>query len=93
MEQNSDYLTVAQAAKLADRSKTVVRRWILEGWVELAYAIPGRNGTWLIHRETFENRLPALLEEMARRKGGRGNRAADAYGNKRSLKEPDGTEA
>jgi hypothetical protein len=88
-----EYITIAQAAKMADRSKTVVRRWVLEGWVELAYAIPGRNGTWLLHRETFEKRLPGLLEEMAKRKGGRGNKSTDAYGNTRTIKEPDGTEA
>lgn len=80
-----DVLTVAQAAELADRSKTVIRRWILEGWIpnHEVYITPGRNGAWLIDRKTFEKRLPQLLEEMGKRKGGRGHKATDAAGNDR----------
>lgn len=79
------FITVAEAAQLADRSKTVVRRWIIEGWIhpDDVYTTPGRNGAWLIDREAFAKALPSLLEEMAKRKGGRGHKATDARGNTR----------
>lgn len=77
------FITVAEAAQLADRSKTVVRRWILEGWIpeEYVYTTPGRNGAWLIEIEQFKILLPGLLDEMSKRKGGRGHKATDARGN------------
>lgn len=78
-----EFLTVAQAAKLADRSKTVVRRWIIEGWISKAFGVPGRNGAWLIDKAEFESKLPSILDEMQKRRGGRGNKATDAAGNLR----------
>lgn len=76
------FITIAEAARQADRSKTVIRRWILEGWIPEGdvYTTPGRNGAWLIDRDSFEEALPGLLEEMGKRKGGRGHRAPDARG-------------
>lgn len=84
---DSDLMTIAEAARLADRSKTVVRRWVMEGFVPLAYKVPGRNGSWLISRTQFTQDLPGLLEEMASRRGGRGKKATDAAGNVRVTKE------
>jgi hypothetical protein len=80
MTNPTELITVAEAAKIADRSKTVVRRWILEGWLDLALQVPGRNGTWLLNKSEFEEKLPAIAAEMAKRKGGRGNKSTDAYG-------------
>lgn len=79
------YLTVAEAAQLAERSKQVVRRWIHEGWIpeEFVIVTPGNNGAWLIDRDQFKVLLPGLLEEMGKRKGGRGRKAPDARGNNR----------
>lgn len=76
------FITIAEAASQADRSKTVIRRWILEGWLSQddVYTTPGRNGAWLIDRFAFEKALPGLLEEMGKRKGGRGHKATDALG-------------
>lgn len=73
-------ITISQAAVLADRSKTVIRRWILEGYIDKAYEVPGRNGAWLIDRDTFEKLLPDLLVLMGSRRGGRGNKAPNARG-------------
>lgn len=78
-----DLITVAQAARQADRSDTAIRRWITDGWIptEAVFVTPGRNGAWLIDRKEFEKRLPTLLAEMGNRKGGRGHLATDAHGN------------
>lgn len=81
---NANLITVAEAARLADRSKTVVRRWITEGFVPLAYTVPGRNGPWLVDEDQFKQDLPSILTLMEERKGGRGNKAPDAWGNDRS---------
>jgi hypothetical protein len=79
------YLTLADAAQLANRSKMVIRRWITEGWIPEEYVLvsPGNNGAWLIEKEQFQSLLPGLLEEMGKRKGGRGRKAPDARGNLR----------
>lgn len=79
------FYTLSEAAVLADRSKTVVRRWITEGWIpdDAVLITPGRNGVWLIQRSVFDHRLPEILSQMAERKGGRGRRATDAQGNTR----------
>lgn len=85
-DDSGEMITIAEAARLADRSKTVIRRWVVEGWLGEAYRVPGRNGTWYISRARFEHALPELLDEMASRRGGRGHRATDAAGNLRQPK-------
>lgn len=87
MTDKTELITIAEAAKLADRSKTVVRRWVLEGWLDLALQVPGRNGTWLLNRAEFEEKLPEITKVMNSRKGGRGNKSADALGNPRGTAE------
>lgn len=81
----AQFYTVSEAAILADRSKTVIRRWVLEGWIpeDNVFVTPGRNGAWLIERHVFDQLLPSLLAEMGKRKGGRGCKAPDARGNLR----------
>lgn len=85
MTEQFDVLTVSQAARQADRSDSAIRRWVIEGWIPQSaiYVTPGRNGAWLIDRQVFEKRLPELLEEMSKRKGGRSHKATDAHGNPR----------
>lgn len=76
------YMTVAEAASLAKRSRPVIYRWIHEGWIpgEHVYALPVPNTPWLIDRSFFKQQLPCLLEQMSQRKGGRGNKATNAAG-------------
>lgn len=83
MTDSTELVTIAEAAKIADRSKTVVRRWILEGWLDVALQVPGRNGAWLLNRKEFEEKLPQITKVMHSRKGGRGNKSTDALGNPR----------
>lgn len=81
---SGEVITLTQAAALANRSKTVVRRWVLEGWLDLEQKVPGRNGAWLLNKADFENKLPLILTEMESRTGGRNHRAPDALGNERT---------
>jgi hypothetical protein len=76
------YMTVGEAASLAKRSKTTIRFWIREGWIpdSQVVSLPGPNGAWLIERTYFKHHLPGLLEEMSKRKGGRGRRAPNGHG-------------
>jgi hypothetical protein len=79
---STKFYTISEAARVADRSKEVIRRWVTEGWIpeQHVFITPGRNGPWLIERAVFDNLLPAILQEMGQRKGGRGHRAQDANG-------------
>lgn len=77
-------ITLAEAARLADRSKACVRRWIAEGWIAVAKQLPGRNGVWLIDGDDFNSKLPHVLDEMQSRRGGQSKKENDAYGNPRS---------
>lgn len=76
------FYTLAEAAVLAERSKEAVRRWIRDGWIPdtAVFVVPGRNGAWLIERNTFDHLLPGLLEEMSKHTGGRGHYATNAQG-------------
>lgn len=76
-------ITLAEAAKQADRSKACIRRWLAEGWLTEVQQLPGRNGQWLMDRAEFESKLPHLLETMESRKGGQGKKEPDAFGNER----------
>lgn len=76
-------MTVAEAAAVANRSKTVIRRWVDEGYLKMAYLVPGYNGSWLLDRTEFESKLPEILAEMATHRGGRGNKSSDANGQER----------
>jgi hypothetical protein len=76
-------ITLAEAAKRADRSKACLRRWIAEGWLTEVHQLPGRNGVWLLDEAEFTSKLPHLLETMEARRGGQGKKEPDAFGQPR----------
>jgi len=56
-EEDSEYLTVAEAAKVLHRSRYTVRRWLRNGTIRGAKAGGGNGGRYLIHREEIESFL------------------------------------
>jgi hypothetical protein len=60
-------ITLAEAAKLADRSKVTIHRWVTEGYVPVAFRAEGKNGVILLDEDHFKRILPGLLIEQEAR--------------------------